>query len=221
MCDNTKNPSLTIYGAESVPKVLSKTKPTPRKSILKNTDDVNYIHSDIEWNEDKKFLRDPVVNKKVIKAREEHIKRVKEEATKLYEKEKERLEISSQSSTDSEKDAKLIFGQEMKENNSSYNHFDPIEEKEEDLKGKIYLSFIKANPCPIGDSDLKGMSKLKQKRRKTLDPNKTKRVSILDEASILYIEDRECLQRMQEELEEEERLKNPKPTKKRKRRKRY
>ena len=79
-----KGSSITFYADEDAPveKISSKMRPTPRKSILKNTNAVNYIHSEIEWNEDKKYLRDPVVNHKVIKARAEHVKKVKEEANK-------------------------------------------------------------------------------------------------------------------------------------------
>jgi hypothetical protein len=55
---------------------------------LKNKDQELFIHSEIEWNVDKKYLRDPIVTPKVIKAREEYIKRVKELASKEYEQEK-------------------------------------------------------------------------------------------------------------------------------------
>ena len=101
----------TIYaddGDSYIAKLPSKLKPLPAKSILKKTSSELYIHPDIEWNEDKKYLRDPVVTSKAIKAREAHIRKMKEQATIEFEKEK--LELLSQSSTDSEKDAKRMFG---------------------------------------------------------------------------------------------------------------
>lgn len=45
------------------------------KPILKKTSDKLYIHENIEWNMDKRFFRDPVVNYKVIKARKDHIRK--------------------------------------------------------------------------------------------------------------------------------------------------
>ena len=60
--------------------------------ILKKTDGELFIHSEIEWNSDKKYafllnfryFRDPVVTHKVVKAREEYIKKVKEKANKEW-----------------------------------------------------------------------------------------------------------------------------------------
>ena len=136
--------SITFYANEEIPvqKIWSKTRPHPRKSILKNTNAVNYIHSEIEWNEDKKYLRDPVVNHKVIKARAEHVKKVKEEANKqlsvigkliclilLDSANTEELADISQGSTDSDKeDSKINLGEKGKPvngNRTLYEFFEP------------------------------------------------------------------------------------------------
>ena len=136
--------SITFYANEEIPvqKIWSKTRPHPRKSILKNTNAVNYIHSEIEWNEDKKYLRDPVVNHKVIKARAEHVKKVKEEANKqlsvigrlislilIDSANTEELADISQGSTDSDKeDSKINLGEKGKPvngNRTLYEFFEP------------------------------------------------------------------------------------------------
>lgn len=164
-------------------KLPSCKKPPPRKSILKNTGSELYIHSDIEWNEDKKYFRDPIVTQKVIKAREEHVKKLKEIATKEYEREKEELGLSD-SSTDSEKDA----------------------------PGTL---------CAETGQPLVKRQKSKRKRKTMLPLSKDqKRVQILDEHSVLYIEGRDCLTKMEKELEAEERKMNPPKTKKNKKRRR-
>ena len=49
------------------------------KPILKKTDGELYIHEDIEWNADKKFFRDPVVNQKTLDMRKEHVQKTIEE----------------------------------------------------------------------------------------------------------------------------------------------
>ena len=49
------------------------------KPILKQTDAELYIHDNIEWNMDKKFYRDPVVNQKTLDMRKEHIQKVIQE----------------------------------------------------------------------------------------------------------------------------------------------
>lgn len=92
------SPNSSIQAGFAISKLPSKQKPLPRKSILKRTNSEVYIHPEIEWNADKKYLRDPIVTQKVIDARKQHIKKVLEECTKEHDE-------SSESSTDSEKDA--------------------------------------------------------------------------------------------------------------------
>lgn len=147
--------SITFYANEDsqVPRICSKTRPQPRKSILKNTNAINYIHSEIEWNEDKKYLRDPVVNHKVIKARAEHVKKVKEEANKqlsvigkqnyiiaLDSAHTEELADISQGSTDSDKEDSKINGEErvkpVNGNRTLYEFFEPEAAAQ---RGSLYL----------------------------------------------------------------------------------
>jgi len=52
------------------------------KPILKKNYEDLYIHENIEWNADKRFFRDPIINQKVINARKEYIQKVKEQAAK-------------------------------------------------------------------------------------------------------------------------------------------
>lgn len=62
----------------------------------------------------------------------------------------------------------------------------------------------------------------KRKRPQEYKNGSVKRVQILDEESVLYIEGRECLARMEEEVElEQSQLNPPKSNKKKKRRKRF
>lgn len=178
----------------------SKKKPLPEKSILKKTNSELYIHSDIEWNEDKKYLRDPVVNQKVIKAREEHIKRMKEKATLEYEMEKEKLELSSQSSTDSEKDgkfsrcstlgAKYDFEDEKAE--CSKPNFDGDLEKGKVLFECRYYCLLTnlSNTTSIDteninfqNNQVEGCTKLSKKRSMGSKARTSRRVCILDEDS--------------------------------------
>lgn len=61
-----------------------------------------------------------------------------------------------------------------------------------------------------------------RKRRADVPSAKgAKRVCILDENSVMYIEDREYLQKLVDEVEMEEQANNPKPIKKKKRRTKF